>query len=145
MPLLQTCRLETTSLCLNSRLVVNKKFPNSHYFYWNYCKRFTFMWSPRNDKYSPSCSKNYLSMKSLLRTSFLCFSWFSFFAFWEAEKHVFNIVPFRPTRNVLKFFRCLAVSNRMRYRDKVKNNIYVRSKLPLCQLEIRIFINNLMC
>jgi hypothetical protein len=31
-PLLQTCRLETTSLCLNTRLFLNKKFPNSHYF-----------------------------------------------------------------------------------------------------------------
>jgi len=32
-PLLQTCRLETTSLCLNTRLRVNKK--QFHYFYWN--------------------------------------------------------------------------------------------------------------
>ena len=31
-PLLQPCRLETTSLCLNTPLLVNKKFPNSHYF-----------------------------------------------------------------------------------------------------------------
>ena len=31
-PLIQTCRLETTSLFLNTRLLVNKKFPNSHYF-----------------------------------------------------------------------------------------------------------------
>ena len=29
--------------------------------------------------------------------------------------------------------------------NKVKNNIYVRSKLQLCQLEIPIFINKLMC
>ena len=34
-PLLQTCRWETTSLCLNTRLIVNKKLSNSHYFYWN--------------------------------------------------------------------------------------------------------------
>ena len=34
-PLLKTFSLETTSLCLNTRLFVNKKFPNSHYFYWN--------------------------------------------------------------------------------------------------------------
>jgi hypothetical protein len=33
-PFIQTCWLETTSLCLNTRLLVNKKFPNSHYFYW---------------------------------------------------------------------------------------------------------------
>jgi len=31
-PLLQTCRLETTSLCLNTRLFV-KKIPNSHFFF----------------------------------------------------------------------------------------------------------------
>jgi hypothetical protein len=34
-PLLQTCRFETTSLCLNTRLLVNKIFPNSHNFYRN--------------------------------------------------------------------------------------------------------------
>ena len=33
--LLQTCILETTFLCLNTRLRVNKKFPTSHYFYGN--------------------------------------------------------------------------------------------------------------
>ena len=32
-PLLQTCRIETTTLCLNTRLRVNKKFQNSHTFY----------------------------------------------------------------------------------------------------------------
>jgi len=32
--LLQTCRFEKTTLCLNTGLLVNKKFPNSHYFYW---------------------------------------------------------------------------------------------------------------
>jgi len=32
-PLQQTFRLETTSLCLNTRLRVNKKFQYSHYFY----------------------------------------------------------------------------------------------------------------
>ena len=34
-PLLQTCRMEKTSLCLNTRLIVNKKLPIYHYFYWN--------------------------------------------------------------------------------------------------------------
>jgi len=29
-PLQQTCRLETTHLCLNTRLRVNKKLQNSH-------------------------------------------------------------------------------------------------------------------
>ena len=86
-----------------------------------------------------------MSIKSLLRTWFLCFSWFSFIAFWGAEKHVFHMVPFRPTSYVLKIFRCLEVSNRVRNWNNVKNNIYVRSKLLLCKLEIQIFINKLMC
>ena len=34
-PLLQGCRLETTYLCLNNRLLLNKKFQNFHNFYWN--------------------------------------------------------------------------------------------------------------
>jgi len=41
-PLVQTCRLETTSICLNTRLGVIKKFPDSHYFYWIYCKHLSF-------------------------------------------------------------------------------------------------------
>ena len=57
--------------------------------------------------------------------------------------HVFHFVPFRPTRYVLKSFRCLEVSNRVRNRNKVKNT-YVWSKLQLCQLEIPNFINKLM-
>ena len=59
-----------------------------------------------------------------------------FFVFWGAEKHIFHIVPFRPTRCVLKVFRCLEISNCVRNRNKSKNIIYVRSKLQLCQLEI---------
>jgi len=34
-PLLQIWRLEKTSFCLNTRLLVNKKFSNSLYFNWN--------------------------------------------------------------------------------------------------------------
>ena len=34
-PLQQTCRFETTPLCLITRLLVNKQFQNSHKFYWN--------------------------------------------------------------------------------------------------------------
>ena len=64
-----------------------------------------------------------------------------FFAFWGAVNYVFHIVPFRPTRYVLKIFRCLVISNRVRRWNKFKNNIYVRSKFQLCQLEIPIFIN----
>jgi len=67
-----------------------------------------------------------------------------FIRIWRSWKHVFHIVPFRPTRYVLISFRCLGVSNRVRNWNNVKNIIYVRSKLQLCQLEIPIFINKLM-
>jgi len=103
------------------------------------------MCSPRNDKYNPSYSKTLQSIKNMLRTWFLCFIWFSFFAFWGAEKHFFHIVPFRTASYVLKGFRCLEFCDRVRNWNKDENNIYVWSKLQLCQLEIPIFINKLMC
>jgi len=55
-----------------------------------------------------------------------------FFRILGAEKQVFHVVPFRPSMYVLKSLRCLDVSNRVRYWNKVKNYIYVRSKLQLC-------------
>ena len=68
-----------------------------------------------------------------------------FFRILRSWDHVFRIVPFRPKRYVLKSFRCLDVSNCVRNGNKVKNIIFVRSKLQLCKLEIRIFIKKLMC
>ena len=76
----------------------------------------------------------------MLCTWFLCFSWFSFFAFWGAEEHVFHIAPFSPTRYVLKSFRYLEVRNRVGIWNKVNNFILVVSKLQLCQLELPILI-----
>ena len=75
----------------------------------------------------------------------LCFNWFYFFAFWGDEDHVFHIAPFPTTRYVLKSFRYLEVRNRVRDWNKVKNFIFVGSKLQLCQLEIPIFIYKIMC
>jgi len=46
---------------------------------------------------------------------------------------------------ILKGFKSLGVSNRVRNRNKVKNTNYVRSKIQVCHLEIPIFIYNLMC
>ena len=37
--LVQTCWFESNSLCLNTRLSVNKDFRNSHNFYWNLVNR----------------------------------------------------------------------------------------------------------
>ena len=84
-----------------------------------------------------------VNKKSVTQLVFM-FQLIYFFAFWGAEKHVFHIVPFCPSRYLLKGFSCLEVSNRVRNWNKVKNNIYVRSKLQLYQLELRIFINKLM-
>jgi len=68
-----------------------------------------------------------------------------FIAFSGAEKHVFHIAPIRTTRYVLKNFRYVDVSNRIRKLNEVKTFIFVVSKLQLCQFEIPIFIHKLMC
>ena len=103
------------------------------------------MCTPRNEKSNPSYSKTKLSIQSLLRTWFLCFGWLSIFSFWEAEKHVFHITPFRPTSYVLMRLKWLEISKRERNWHEVKKIIFVESKLELCQLEMLIFIYNLKC
>jgi len=75
----------------------------------------------------------------------LCFSWFSFFAFWGAEKHVLHISPFCTMGYVLMRLKCLDVSNRVKNWYRVKNFIFVGSKLHLCQTEIPIIMYKLMC
>ena len=87
----------------------------------------------------PNCQK-----KSVTHLVFM-FQLTFIFAFWEAEKHVFHITPFRPTRYVLMRLKWLEVSNRVRKWNKVKNFIFVELKLELCQLEMLIFIYKLMC
>ena len=101
------------------------------------------MCSPRNKRYNPSQSKTQQWIKSLLRIWFL-FQLNLFFRILRSWKALFHIVPFRSTSYVLKCFRCLEENNRVRNWNKVKNNIYLTSKLLLCQLEIPIFINKLM-
>ena len=91
-PLQQTCSLETTSLCLNTGLRVNKKFQNSHKFNWNYCKRLSFMCSPRNDKYNPSYSKT-CQKKSVTHLG-LCFGWLHFWHFEKLKSTFFTSLHF---------------------------------------------------
>ena len=123
-PLQQTRRLETSPLCLNTRLRVKKNFKNHiNFFEFNVnvcllCAHHV-MTSIILHTRRPNCQK------CLLRTLFLCFSWLSFFAFWEAEKHVFHITPFRPPRYVLMRLKWLEVSNRVRNWNKVKKFIFV--------------------
>ena len=68
-----------------------------------------------------------------------------FFRFFRSWKARFSQRSISPTRYVLQSFKCLKFVNLVRNWNKVKNNIYVRSKFQLCQLEIPIFINKLMC
>jgi hypothetical protein len=132
--LVQLRWLETTSLCLNTRLNVIKKFSNYHYIYWNLGNRLSFMCSPPNDKCNLSYSRTQHSRKRQLRTWFLCFSWCSFFAFWAAEKQLFHISPFRSKSYVLKSFVCFDVSNRVSNWYKGKHLIFVGSIIQICQL-----------
>ena len=60
-------------------------------------------------------------------------------------KAFFYITPFRPTSYVLMRLKWLEFSNRVRNWNKVKNFIFVESKLELCQLQMLIFIYKLMC
>ena len=109
-------------LCLNTRLRVNKKYQNSHYFIEinvNVCLLCAhhLMSSIILHTRRPNCQQ-----RSLLRTWFLCFSWLSFFAFWETEMHVFHFTPFRPTSYVLMILKWLEVSNRVRNWNKIKTS-----------------------
>jgi hypothetical protein len=118
--LVQTCRLESTSLCLHTRLRVKNKFPNSHYLFyinanvWLLCAHLLMtsiiLHSPK--------SVNKMSVMHLIFMFHLIF-----FAFWGSDKLVFHIAPFRPTNYILKCFWYLEVRNRVRIWNKVKKNL----------------------
>jgi len=94
-PLQQICRLETTPLCLNTRLRVNKNF-KIHINFIEINLNVSIFCSPGNDKYNPSYSTTYLFIKGLLRTWFLCFNWISFFCIlrsWKARFSHHSISP----------------------------------------------------
>jgi len=119
-PFLQTFSLETSSLCLNTRLLV-KKLQILKFFIEinvNFC-----LWCAHHVIKSLILHSRDLTVNKKHVTHFvLCFSWFSFFSIWGAEKHFFHIVQFCPTRYVLKSFRCLKFSNRVRNWNKLKKN-----------------------
>jgi len=92
-PFLKTCRLETTSLYLNTRLFVNKNFQILKIFIeinLNFC-----LLCAHHVIKSLILHTRDLTVNKKSVTHFVsCFSWFYFFAFWVAEKHVFHIVQF---------------------------------------------------
>ena len=115
--LVQTCSLESTSLCLQTRLRVNKKFQNILFFLinaniWLLCVLLLMTILILH-------SRTPKTIKCLLFTWFLCFSWF-FFRIFSSLKDVIHIAPCRRTRYVLKSFRYLEVRNRVRNWNKVK-------------------------
>jgi hypothetical protein len=70
---------------------------------------------------------------------------FLFSNFEDLKSRFFTFASFRTTRYVLKGFGWLEFSKRVRNWNKVKNFIYVGSKLQLFQLELPIFIYKFMC
>jgi len=74
---------------------------------------------------------------------FLCFSWLSFFAFLEVEKHFIHITPLRATSYVLIRLKWLEVSNRVRNWYKEKNFISWSRNwiMPIGNANIHIKIN----
>ena len=94
--LLQTYRLETTSLCLNTRLLINKNFQIFTIFSWIKRKGSSFRSSLRNNKYNPSYSKTYLSIKSLYELGFYVSAEFLFSLFEELKSTFFTSFNFAP-------------------------------------------------
>jgi len=88
-PLLQTFRLETTSLCLNTRLHVNKNF-KIHIILIEINVNVCLMCSSRSDKYNPSYSKTYLSIKDCYALGFYVSANFLFSHFEELKSTFFT-------------------------------------------------------
>ena len=101
------------------------------------------MCSPRNVKYNPTYLKS-CQQKFYYALGFYISADYLFSHFLELKSTFFTSLHFAPPSNVLKRFRYLEVSNRVRNWNKVKNYIFQGSKLQLCQLEITIFIYKLM-
>ena len=111
-PLQQTCRFETTPLCLNTLLRVNKNFKipiNFIEINVNVC----LLCAHRVMTSLILHTRRPVNKKSVTHLVFI-FELTFFSAFREAEKHVFHITPFRPTSYVLMRLKWLEVSNRVR-------------------------------
>ena len=136
--------METTPLCLNTRLRENK----------NVKIHFNFIEINVND--CLLCALHV--MTSIIfhtgrpnRQQKVCHA----LGFYVSADFIFRILrswkarfshrSISPTSYVLMTLRCLEVSNRVSYWNKVKNFIFVESKFELWKLDIPIFISKLMC
>ena len=137
--LVQTCWMETTSSCLNIRLILNKNFQTLIIFI--------------EIKVTVSLLDNQHLMTSIIfRTRSLTlkkkpftylvfmFQQMCIFRIWGVEEHVFHITSFRPTSYVIKIFGCFDVSKRVSNWNKIKIHIYVGFIFQIYYSEIPIFI-----
>jgi hypothetical protein len=96
-PLLQTCRLGITSLCLNIRFLV-KKIPNSHYFFEINVIVCLLCAHHLMTSISFILENLTVNKKSATHLDFM-FPLIFFFEFWGAERHVF-ITSFHSSHEV---------------------------------------------
>ena len=125
--LVQTCRLETTTLCLYTRLRVKKNFNFINILIiinvnvWLLCAHLVMTSIILRTRRTTCQYKVCYALQFYVPADFL------FFAFWRFEKPVLHIFPFRPTSYVLIRFRGLEVRNRVKKLYYVKYFIYVES------------------
>ena len=112
-PLQQTCRFETNPFCLNTRLRVNKPF-KIHINFIEINVNFCLLCTHHVITSLILHTRRLNCQKKSVTVLVFCFRCLSFFAFGEAEKHVFHITTFRPTSYVLMGLKWLEVSNRLR-------------------------------
>jgi hypothetical protein len=99
--LVQKCSLESTSLCLHTRLRVNKKFKNSHYFFeininfWLLCAHLVMTCIILHSR-RPNCQANVCYALGFYVLNFF----FRILRIWKAR---FSHRSFSPPGYVLKF------------------------------------------
>jgi len=107
-----------------------QSFVFSHFSKWNIGTYFTFMCSLPNGKYNLSYSRTQHPRKRKIHTWFLCFVWYSFFAFWGGENHVFKFSPIRCRIHVSGVWRIVIL-----YLTEIKVKISLResdnSNMPI--------------
>ena len=142
-PLQQTCRLETTPLCLHTPLSVKKNF-EIHINFIEINVNVCLLCAPHVMKSIILHNRRPVNKMFVTHLVFI-FQLTFIFRILKSWKAHFHITPFRPTSYVLMRLMWLEYSNRVRNWNKVRNFIFVESKLELCQLEMLMFVYKLMC
>ena len=123
--LVKTCWLETTYLCLNTRLSVNKFFQILIIF----IKIKLTVWLLFSHPIMTCILFRTRRSNTQEKVSYIL----NFYVSADVhQEHVFPIAPFRSMSNVLKNFGCLGVSNRVSNLNEGKILIFVGSILQKC-------------